>query len=172
MMVFLQGSGFCSLFRYQAHTMRTRSFWPFPLLFVGFLNISDSIWILTVFIRTCFSFLSQVLTQYSTPLTDWSHCWVRPLARSSDEKDTLGPCYPGVILNDAFSVSSRQLSLVWENVQISHPLANGRLSLRATARSRVLSLMQLWFALATTFYLISHWSHFQVRPTGIPSFLQ
>lgn len=61
MMVFLQDGGFCSLFCYQAHTMRTHSFWPFPLLFVGFLNISDSIWILTVFIRTCFSFLSQVL---------------------------------------------------------------------------------------------------------------
>lgn len=69
-------------------------------------------------------------------------------------------------------VRSRQPSSVWENTQISHPLANGRLLLRATARSKALSLTQLWFVAAITSSLTSHWTPFQVRPAGIPSFLE
>lgn len=81
------------------------------------------------------------------------------------------PLYARLILNDAFSyVRLRQPSSVWKNARISHPLANGRLSLRAKARSKVPSLMQLWFAVAITSSLTSHWSHFQVRPRGFPAF--
>lgn len=79
-------------------------------------------------------------------------------------------CYARVMFNDAFSIYSRQLSSVWKNAWIFHPLANGRLLPRATTRSKVLSLMQLWFAVAITSSLTSHWSHFQVRPAWIPSF--
>lgn len=59
---------------------------------------------------------------------------------------------------------------MWKNARIFHPLANGRLSPRAKARSEVPSLMQLWFAVAITSSLASHWSYFQVRPRGFPAF--
>lgn len=84
--------------------------------------------------------------------------WTRPMSCQSSSQWCL------------LCVRSRQLSSVWKNAQIFHPLANGRLLPRATARSSVLCLTQLWFAAATTSSLTSHWSHFQVRPAGIPNF--
>lgn len=67
-------------------------------------------------------------------------------------------------------VRSRQLSSVWKNTRISHPRANGRSSPSATARSKALSLTQLWFAAATTSSLTCRWNRFQVRPARTPSF--
>ena len=82
-----------------------------------------------------------------------------------------GPFYARVILSDAFSVfDSRQPSSVWKNTRILQPLASGWLLLRTTVRSKALSLMESWSAAAITSSLISHWSHFQVRPVQSPGF--
>lgn len=82
-----------------------------------------------------------------------------------------GPFYARVILNDAFSVfDSRQPSSVWKNTRILQPLASGWLLLRTTVRSKALSLTESWSAAAITSSLISHWSHFQVRPVQSPGF--